>query len=184
MLAAAREHIAAQGLANVSFCRNAAEQLPFLTARFHYLTCRIAAHHFADVRAFVHESARVLLPGGLFIVSDHIGLADPELDTFMDRFERWRDPSHVRAYSFAEWSAFCAAAGLTVIHTEEDQRDPYEFQSWAARIRMPEAERDALERWLLDAPQHLRDYFAIVEADGRLLSLRGTFGIIVARKER
>ncbi|NJM07860.1 class I SAM-dependent methyltransferase [Candidatus Gracilibacteria bacterium] len=183
MLTAARDHIAAQGISHVTYCRNAAEQLPFAPARFDHVTCRIAAHHFADVRAFVAESARVLRSGGLFVVSDHIGLPDPDLDAFMDRFERWRDPSHVRAYSFAEWSTFCAAAGLTVIHTEEDQRDSYEFQSWTARMRMPADERAALEQWLLAAPQHLRDYFAVVETAGKVESLRGTFGIIVARKE-
>jgi hypothetical protein len=49
---------------------------------------------------------------------------------------------------------------------------------------MPADERDALERWLLAAPAHLRDFFTIVERDGRLESLRSTFGIVVARKTR
>jgi SAM-dependent methyltransferase len=146
------------------------------------VVCRIAAHHFADVRAFVRGAAAALRPGGLLLVADHIGLDDPELDAFMDRFERWRDPSHVRAYRFAEWAAFCAEAGLRVTHTAEDQKEPYEYASWTARLRMPEPERDALERWLLAAEPRFRQRFDLVEQDGRVVSLRGTFGIVVARK--
>lgn len=182
MLVEARRHIAGRAAANVSYARCAAERLPFADASFDLVTCRVAAHHFADARAFVAESARVLRPGGRLLVSDHIGLEDAEQDAFMDRFERWRDPSHVRAYSYAEWRAFCAAAGLAVTHTEDDPREPYEFASWTARMRMKDEERDALGRWLLAAPAHLRERFEVVERDGRVESLRGTFGIIVAAK--
>lgn len=182
MLHAAREHIAAQGVTNVSYLRAAAEALPLADACLDLITCRVAAHHFADVRAFVAGAAAALRPGGTLIVADHIGLEDPELDQFMDRFERWRDPSHVRAYSFAEWESFCAEAGLTVVHTEEDRKEPYEFDSWTARMRMSEEDKAALERWLLAAEPRFRERFDIVEQDGRVVSLRGTFGIVVAKK--
>jgi ubiquinone/menaquinone biosynthesis C-methylase UbiE len=184
MLQAARQHIAAQGITNVTFCRAIAEALPFSSAGFDLVTCRVAAHHFADAAAFAAEAARVLRPGGRLLISDHIGLEDPELDAFMDRFERWRDPGHVRAYTYAEWSNFFAGTGLQIEHTESDPREPYEFDSWTARLRMPAAEREALERWLLAAPPHIREVFAIVVENGRVVSLRGHFGIIVARKHK
>lgn len=182
MLQAAREHLQAQGAANVSYLRAEAERLPVAPARFGLVTCRIAAHHFADVRAFVRGASATLRPGGLLIISDHIGLEDPDLDQFMDRFERWRDPSHVRCYSFAEWRSFCEEAGLQVTHVEDDPREPYEFASWTARMRMPEHERAALERWLLKAEPRFRERFEVTEHEGRVLSLRGTFGIVVAQK--
>lgn len=180
MLIAARQHIAAQGVRNVSYGRAAAEALPFAAACFDLVTCRVAAHHFADIRAFVREAARVLRPGGRLIVSDHIGLEDADLDAFMDRFERWRDPGHVRAYSFAEWHQFCAEAGLSVAHREDFPWEPYDFASWTARIRMPESERAALEQWLLAAAPRYRDFFQITIRDGQVVSLRSTFGILVA----
>jgi SAM-dependent methyltransferase len=183
MLQAAREHLVASGADNVSFLRAEAESIPVTPGSLDIVTCRVAAHHFADVRAFVQSAAAALRPGGQLLISDHIGLEDPELDQFMDRFERWRDPSHVRAYSYAEWHTFCAAAGLTVTLTEDDAREPYEFASWTARLRMPADERDALERWLLAADARLRERFEVVEQDGHVVSLRGTFGIIVARKD-
>jgi SAM-dependent methyltransferase len=182
MLHAARAHLRAQGAENVSYLRAEAERLPVAPASFDLVTCRIAAHHFADVRAFTRASAAALRPGGMLIVSDHIGLEDPELDAFMDRFERWRDPSHVRAYSFAEWRAFCEQAGLEVVRTEDDPREPYEFEPWTARLNMPADQRDALERWLLAAAPSLRERFAVVEQAGRVISLQSTFGIVVAKK--
>lgn len=184
MLTAARQHLAGHGVGRgaVDYCRAAAEALPFAAERFDLVTCRVAAHHFADVRAFVAEAARVLRPDGRLLVSDHIGLDDADLDSFMDRFERWRDPGHVRAYRFAEWHDFCQGAGLSVVHTEDLPREPYEFDSWTKRIRMPETERDALEHWLLSAPARFRAFFELVEADGKVVSLRGMFGIVVAHK--
>lgn len=182
MLHAAREHLIANGATNVSFLRCAAEALPCAPASLDRIVCRVAAHHFADVPAFVAGAAACLRPGGMLLVSDHIGLEDAEADQFMDRFERWRDPSHVRAYTYAEWRGFCAAAGLTVTHAEDDPRDPYPFGEWTARMRMPTAERDALEHWLLAAPAHLRERFEVVEQAGKVVSLRSTFGIVVARK--
>jgi 2-polyprenyl-3-methyl-5-hydroxy-6-metoxy-1,4-benzoquinol methylase len=181
MLHAARNHLLASGATNVSFLRCAAEALPCGPATLDRVVCRVAAHHFADVQAFVCNAAACLRPGGLLLVSDHIGLEDAEADQFMDTFERWRDPSHVRAYSYAEWRRFCTAAGLTMIHAEDDPRDPYPFLEWTARMRMPEGERNALERWLLAAPAQLRKRFEVVESEGTVISLRSTFGIIVAR---
>ncbi len=183
MLAAARAHISERGLRNVTYCQAAAEVLPFADASFDIVTCRVAAHHFGNIRAFVAEAARVLRPRGMLLISDHLSPPEAELDAFMDRFERWRDPSHVRAYSLAEWQSFCNDHRLTIIHEEEHQREPYEFRDWTARMRMPAVERDRLERWLLDAPEAYRKYFEITEEDGQLQSLRGRFGIIVATRD-
>jgi ubiquinone/menaquinone biosynthesis C-methylase UbiE len=182
MLQAARSFIVEQGVSNVSYCRAAAEALPFADGSFDLSLCRVAAHHFAEPRRYALECGRTLRSGGRLLISDHIGLDDPELDAFMDRFERWRDPSHVRAYTFDEWRSFLEAAGLTVEHTEWYERDPYLFDSWTARMRMSDEDRDALGRWLLDAEPRYREFFRVGEENGRVSELYGTFGIIVARK--
>lgn len=183
MLQAAEQHITTQHITNVSYCRARAEHLPFAHESFHIVTCRVAAHHFADIQAFVTETARILKPGGKLLVSDHIGLSDKHLDAFMDKFERWRDPSHVRAYTWKEWHQFCRAAGLHLEKTEQDMREPYEFESWTARMRMSEENRAALEAWLLQAQPRFREFFQIVAQDGHVVSLQGTFGILVALKK-
>jgi SAM-dependent methyltransferase len=84
-----------------------AEKLPFDDGSFDLVACRVAAHHFDDVQAAVHEMARVAR--GLLLVSDNLFVDEDAEDA-----DRFRDPSHVRNYSEGEWRSFFAAAGLDV----------------------------------------------------------------------
>ncbi len=183
MLAAAEAFIRGQGVTNVLFEPADAEELPFADASFDIVTARIAPHHFPNPHRFVHQVARVLRPGGLFLLDDNMAPEDAELDAFMNRFEQWRDPSHVRAYTVGEWRGWMADAGLTVEHVDPLARKRYEFADWTARIRMPDAERDALEAWLLAAPPRCAEFFEIAVEDGHVRSLCGAFAVIVARRD-
>jgi ubiquinone/menaquinone biosynthesis C-methylase UbiE len=182
MLEAAETFIRGQGVANVRFERADAENLPFADASFDIVTARIAPHHFPNPQRFVQEAARVLRPGGLFLLDDNMAPEDAELDAFMNRFEQWRDPSHVRAHTLSEWSGWMAAAGLHVEQTDPLTSKRYDFADWTARMRMPDAERDALEAWLLAAPPRCAEFFEIVAEDGRMHSLAGYAAIIAARR--
>ena len=93
MLAAAKEYIRTQGVNNVEFKQADAEGLPFKDKRFDLVTCRIAPHHFPHVDEFVSESARVLKPGGLFLLQDHVLPEDEKAANYVDGFEKLRDPS-------------------------------------------------------------------------------------------
>ena len=182
MLRAAEGFIRAQGAANVSFELADAEELPFDDTSFDLVTTRIAPHHFPNPAAYVREVARVLRPGGRFLLDDNMGPEDLELSAFMDRFERWRDPSHVRNYTVSEWSGWMREAGLRIEHADPLRAKRYDFADWTARMRMPADERAALEAWLLTAPAKCKEFFRIVVDDGAVKSLSGTYGIIVARK--
>jgi len=182
MLAAAEEFIRGRGAGNVSFEQADAEDLPFADESFDIVVCRIAAHHFPDPESFVREAARVLKPGGRFLLDDNVAPEDPDLDEFMNRFEKWRDPGHVRAHRVSEWRAFMEDAGLSIEHIEPPGRKPYPFEEWTARIRMPEDERGELEVWLLAAPKKFKDFFEVVVEDGRVVSLTGLYGILVSRR--
>ena len=100
----------------------------------------------------------------------------------MNRFEQWRDPSHVRSHTIAEWSQWMHDAGLRIEHVEPLQIKRYEFANWTEQMRMPAAERDALEAWLLAAPPRCAEFFQIEVKDGYVQSLTGRYGIILARK--
>ena len=182
MLEAAEAFIRGQGVVNVRFERADAEDLPFESASFDIVTARIAPHHFPNPQRFVQEVARVLRPGGLFLLDDNMAPEDSELDVFMNRFENWRDPSHVRAHRASEWAGWLAAAGLRVEQIDPLTSKRYDFPDWAARMNMPGAERDALEAWLLAAPPRCAEFFKIVAEDGRVRSLVGYSAIIAARR--
>lgn len=169
MLAAAEAFIRGEGVENVTFEVAAAEELPFDDASFDVVTCRIAPHHFADVRAFCREVARVLKPGGRFVMIDSVAPDDDELDRFINDVEWRRDKSHVRNYRLSEWQEWIEATGLTVDVAELFERR-YEFQSWAERSRMDEAEQDELEAILLNAPERVREHFDVRIEDGRVES--------------
>lgn len=132
MLAAAEAHLSERGVINVEFQRADAEALPFEDERFELVTCRIAAHHFPSPQRFVDEAARVLKPGGLLLIQDHVLPEDEAAARAVDDFERLRDPSHVRACSEPEWREMIASAGLEVEHAERVVKR-HEFAAWAER---------------------------------------------------
>lgn len=183
MLATARSFLTEQGVTNATYVIADAERLPFLDASFDLVTVRIAPHHYADAPRAAREMARVLAPGGYLLFIDNIAPEDPELDRIMNDWERRRDPSHVRANTETEWRSMLAEAGLTVTRMET-RRKAYHFAGWVERMRLPDDERAALEADMLAAPASVRDYFAIQEQDGHVVSWTGDYLILRAEKHK
>jgi SAM-dependent methyltransferase len=119
-----------------------AEDLPFADGSFDVVTCRLAAHHFADVLAAVKEMARV--------ASDRVVICD---NTFVsevsEEADRTRDPSHVRNYAVAEWHSFFGLAGLEVAEERYMER-PLEIEPWLARVDCTGAEAARVRELLGD----------------------------------
>ncbi|HEV8640914.1 MAG TPA: class I SAM-dependent methyltransferase [Methylomirabilota bacterium] len=158
MLRAAREFIRGRGVGNLAYVAGDVEALPFRPGAFAVVTCRIALHHVANPAAAIREVARVLAPGGSFLVQDILGHDDLEIATFITEVERRRDPSHVRAYRAREWKAFLRGAGLTVID-ETVLTKVRLWDDWTGRMRMtPDALR-ALEGFVRAAPERCRAAF-------------------------
>jgi len=107
-----------------------AENLPFDDGSFDAVTCRIAPHHFDDVRKAVAEMARV--SQRLVVIEDNL-----HIDDQVEEAERLRDPTHVRCYSETEWKEMLTDAGLEVERVEllERKRD---VEDWLARVETPE----------------------------------------------
>lgn len=115
MMGEARRRAAEAGAGNVEFQQGSAEAIPFPGASFDAVTCRLAAHHFGSVPAFLAECARVLAPGGRLLIADTTVLDDaPELDEWQIRVESLRDPSHQRSYSPGAWASFLRDAGFVI----------------------------------------------------------------------
>ncbi len=131
MLDLVKTEAAKRGLANLRTTYAKAEALPFEDASFDLVTCRIAPHHFDSIADFLDEVRRVLKPNGLFAVVDNV-VPDGSVGDYVNAFERFRDPSHLRAWTMDEWRAALKAHGFTIGH-EEQLYKQMEFKNWAAR---------------------------------------------------
>ncbi len=106
-----------------------AEELPFEDGSFDVVTCRIAAHHFHDMRKAVAEMARV--SGRLLVIEDNVFRGE-----HVEEAERLRDASHVRCYSEEEWREMVEQAGFEVEQLEHFPRRQ-SFDAWLARVDTP-----------------------------------------------
>lgn len=181
MLEAARAYLEDQGIENASFEVADAEDLPFEDESFDIVTCRIAPHHFSNIAAFASEVARVLRPGGRFVLMDSLGPDDDELDAFINEFERRRDPTHVRSYKLAEWISVIEDTGLKVDHHEFVIRT-HDYPSWTARSRMTAEDRSALDIFVMDQPESTRAFFGFEVIDGEIISFIDHKVLLRARK--
>jgi ubiquinone/menaquinone biosynthesis C-methylase UbiE len=120
-----------RGLANVRIAYAKAEALPFEDATFDLVTCRIAPHHFDSIAAFLDEVHRVLKPTGALAIVDNV-VPQGNVGDYVNAFERFRDPSHLRAWTMEEWRTALKEHGFTINH-EEQLYKTMEFGFWAGR---------------------------------------------------
>jgi ubiquinone/menaquinone biosynthesis C-methylase UbiE len=161
MLEEVRRGASERGLENVHCQLGDAEDLPYPDDCFDILTSRLCAHHFEDVPAFVAEAARVLKPGGCFLLMDSLAPEKAASDTFFNTFELLRDPSHVRNYSRSNWSEMLAAAGFESEVLGEPFLLHQDFDDWVARIDTPPTAVAHLRYLFETATPALRSEFEI-----------------------
>lgn len=158
MLNAAREYLTDQAATNVHYATTDAEKLAFVADSFDLVTCRIAPHHFPDCFRFVLECARVVKPGGLLVIEDHLLPDDDQAARYIDAFERLRDPSHNRAFSAYEWHGMLLDAGLEVEHMETISKRGMRVIPWAQRQDCSPEIIGRLQIMLAQAPAAVRAF--------------------------
>jgi len=119
-----------------------ADHLPFEDGAFDVVTCRIAAHHFPDIRAAVVEMGRV--SNRLLVIEDNVYRGED-----VEEAERLRDPTHVRRYSEDEWKELVAGAGFEVEQVEHFDRRQ-RFDRWLERVDTPPDATARIRRLLAD----------------------------------
>ncbi|MBN9391561.1 MAG: methyltransferase domain-containing protein [Chloroflexi bacterium] len=137
MLEETARNAAAKGVTNLTTRQGAAENLPFEDNSFDIVVCRYTTHHFTNIRQAVAEMARVLKPGGKWVIMDTTVPENPELDRQINGIDWLRDPSHIRSYSEPEWRNFAEGAGLKVTGVEHgyyDENGKMDFEVWTRRI--------------------------------------------------
>lgn len=148
-LAIAKETKREQGVNNVHFQKGDAETLPFEENSFDIVVCRLAFHHFADPSGVLQQMARVCRPNGTVAVADLVVSEYSERGTYQNRFERLRDPSHVRALSLSGLMGLFTETGveITDVFTGELVQD---VEQWLSNAQTPDNRateaRDMIER--------------------------------------
>jgi len=166
MLERAREAAAARGLA-VETCQHAAESLPYADGEFDLVTCRVAAHHFSSPVAFIRETARVLKPGGWFLLIDgSVEDNEPMAEAWIHEVEQLRDPSHARFLTPGAWSALCEAAGLQVRSAELFPFKQPNLEWYFETAATSPANRERVRDLIATAPEEARRLFELAEEEG------------------
>lgn len=160
MIDVATKFAAERGVTNVHFEVGDAEDLPFPNESFDVVSCRFAAHHFGHVERSIEEIARVLRPGGTFILVDHLAPEDDLLDGFVNHLDRLRDPSHVREHRGSEYQSMFAQHGLS--YAQHGNWDlGLDFQDWVQRGRTSTEVVTQLVKHLQNAPQVCKEVFRV-----------------------
>ena len=182
ILTHAAASFADHGLANISTAIADAEDLPFADASFQLVTCRIAPHHFPNPAAFVNEVARVLAPGGRFVLIDST-VPEGAAGEFLNQFEALRDPSHVRSLQVTEWKALIAASGLHLQQAESFAKR-HDIDDWTTRSGMSAEDRQTLESMMVGASLAMQEQFQAEISNGRLRAFSDTKTLFLATRPK
>jgi SAM-dependent methyltransferase len=145
-----------------------AEEMPFEDGSFDMVTCRVAAHHFSSPERFVTEVARVLRPGGHFLLIDGtVPDDDPVSEAWLHRVEKWRDPSHGRFLTRKEWESLALLQGLTILKSEIHPKKQPDLE-WYFETAATTPENRALVRdAVASAPAEVHHSLRLTEEEGK-----------------
>jgi ubiquinone/menaquinone biosynthesis C-methylase UbiE len=170
MLERVQEAARERGL-TVQTRQHPAEELPYDDGSFDLVISRIAPHHFSSPESFVRESARVLKPGGWFVVIDGSVPDDqPEAEEWLHQVEKHRDPSHHRLLTPRVWTSLCEAQGLRVqsaaLRPLKQPDLEWYFQAAATSPENQQIVRDLIA----NAPESARTAFRLAEEEGMIVA--------------
>jgi len=147
-----------------------AEEIPFADGAFDLATVRVAPHHFSSPERFVAEMARVLRPGGHFLLIDgSVPDDDPETEAWLHQVEKWRDPSHGHFLSRRTWEGLVTRHGFQIVRSQlTPLKQPdlkWYFETAATPVENQIKVLDAVQR----APASVRAALRLADEDGRIV---------------
>jgi ubiquinone/menaquinone biosynthesis C-methylase UbiE len=160
MVAVATRLAAERGITNLEVRQADVSSLPFGDAEFDLVTSRLSAHHYADPQKALQEAARVLKPGGKFLLIDTVAPEEPALDTFYQAWEFLRDPSHVRNWRATEWLRMAAAAGFKA-EVIGRWAIPIDGADWVKRMQTPDSKAAMIRELFAEANPAQRAAFEL-----------------------
>jgi len=103
---------------NTQFREADVHALPFPDGDFDLVICRLAAHHFSNIKLALDEMKRVLKAGGRLVINDRSVPEDDFVDQCMNVLDWYHDESHVRQYRPSEWVSMLESSGFKVESVE------------------------------------------------------------------
>src|SRR5882672_6466808 len=148
MLAIGEERTKQNGVSNVSFRIGDVQNLPFEKEQVDVVVCRLALHHMQEPGRVVREMMRVCQVGGAVLVEDIFASEHRERAEYQDRWEKLRDPSHVRVLPLSEHLRLFREAGLETdaVKTFDDLCP--EVERWLATTKAPQERAEEVRRLL------------------------------------
>ena len=116
------------------------------------------------MQQFLREVARVLTPGGAFVLADTVVPDDlSDAAAWQNAVEVLRDPSHVRNYTPSQWRQMTEAAGLTVTECRTDGGGiTIPLSDWITKAGCTPEQSAAVRQAFADAPGSARQAFQII----------------------
>src|ERR1700742_3017694 len=173
MIEKARADAAAAGVENVSFEVGDATALDLPDDSLDGAITRFSLHHIPAPARVLEEMRRVVKPGGLVIVADHVADDDGDAAAWHEQIERLRDPSHWACLTPSRIAGLAARAGL---EPDLDRVVPFEidFEEWLNRGSGGPANATLIERLLGEAPATVGSFVVGGEPGDRHLGLRNS----------
>jgi len=169
MLERTRENAIARNL-TIETAQHPAETMPHESGHFDLVTCRVAPHHFSSPARFVREAARVLRPGGWFLLIDGtIPEGEPEAGEWLNRVEKLRDPSHVRLISPSEWCGFCLDAGLKIAHHWIHPKKQPDLEWYFETAATPPRNQREVLALISEASPRIHDLYRLSNEGGKIV---------------
>jgi ubiquinone/menaquinone biosynthesis C-methylase UbiE len=169
MLENARKLLAEDGLP-LETVQFAAEEIPFPAGSFDLVTVRVAPHHFSSPAKFVREAARVLRPGGHFMLIDGtVPDDDPVAEAWLHRVEKLRDPSHGRFLPRREWEDLVRGSGLEILSSSLYPKKQPDLHWYFDTADTPTENRIQVLDAVREASPAVRAALRLADEDGKIV---------------
>lgn len=169
MLDAAARLLEGEGFACTAK-RFPAEEIPFADQSFGGVTCRVAAHHFSSPQGFAAEVARVLKPGGWFLLIDgSVPDESPVAEEWLHTVEKLRDPSHGRFFSRNCWQEIVKKVGLKIDHARLTLLKQPDLEWYFDTAGTSRENREKIMAAVSMAPPEVIDKLGLSREDGKIV---------------